>query len=193
MASAANGGGTKITEAFARGLAHGLADGVEDRNAEMLGAALAGRHAGDNFRAVLDHLLRVEAAFAAGEALHDQASVLVDQNAHRAPPARVTTFSAPSFIPSAMVKFKPESRKISWPCFDVGAFHADDDRHFELQFLCRGHDAAGQHVAAQDAAENIDEDGAHVRIADQNAECVLHLLGGSATADVEKIRRAAAG
>src|SRR5258708_409223 len=81
----------------------------------MLRAAFAWRDATDDVGAVLDHLLRVESAFAAGEALDEQASFFVDQYAQRAPPARATTFWAPSFMPSAMVKFKPLSRRICWP------------------------------------------------------------------------------
>ena len=67
----------------------------------MFCAAFAGRDACDNFGVVIQHLLRVKAAFAAGDSLHDDARVLVNQNAHRAPSASATTFSAPSFIPFA--------------------------------------------------------------------------------------------
>src|SRR5581483_1632618 len=69
----------------------------------------------DHVGSVFDHLLCVERAFATGEALDDQTSFLVDQDAHRAPPASLTTFSAPSFMPLAMVKLRPESRRICWP------------------------------------------------------------------------------
>src|SRR6266700_1136935 len=98
----------------ARGF-RGIGGSVEHRSLEMLHAAFSGGNAADNIRAVLDHLLRVKGAFAAGEALDDEARFFIDQNAHRAPPARATTFSAPSFMPSAMVKFNPLSRRICWP------------------------------------------------------------------------------
>src|SRR5437016_13118443 len=81
----------------------------------MLGATFAGRDAADNVGTVFDHLLRVESTFAAGETLDDEASFFVDEDAHRAPPARATTFWAPSFMPSAMVKFRPLSRRICCP------------------------------------------------------------------------------
>src|SRR6266851_8165720 len=98
----------------ARGF-RGIGDGVEHRALEVLRAAFSGGNAAHNIRAVFDHLLRVKGAFAAGEALNDQARFFIDENAHRAPPARATTFSAPSFMPSAMVKFNPLSRRICWP------------------------------------------------------------------------------
>src|SRR5580693_6113157 len=94
---------------------HGFADGVEHGALEMLRAAFAGRHAADYVCAVVDHLLRVECSFTAGETLDDDACFFVYENAHRAPPARATTFVAPSFMPSAMVKLSPESRRIFWP------------------------------------------------------------------------------
>ena len=48
--------------------------------------------------------------------------------------------------------------------------------------------ALGEAVAAQDAAEDVDEDGLHARVGRQDPERVLDLLGGRATAHVEKVR-----
>src|SRR5229473_4616946 len=93
----------------------GVGDGVEDGALEMFRSTFAGSDAADHVCAVLDHLLGMKGAFTAGEALDDQASVFVYKNAHRAPPARATTFCAPSFMPLAMVKFNPLSRRICWP------------------------------------------------------------------------------
>ena len=53
-------------------LTSGFGDGIEHRDIEMQRAAFAGRDAGDDLGAVGDHLLGVEGALAAGEALHDQ-------------------------------------------------------------------------------------------------------------------------
>src|SRR5438132_4482975 len=93
----------------------GVSDGVEDGALELFRSTFARRDPADDACAIFDHLLGVESSFAAGEALDDEASFFVDQDAHRAPPARATTFWAPSFMPSAMVKFKPLSRRIFWP------------------------------------------------------------------------------
>jgi hypothetical protein len=57
-------------------------DRVEDRQAQMRGAALAGRHAADHLRAIGDGLFGMEGALRAGEALADDAGVFVDENGH---------------------------------------------------------------------------------------------------------------
>jgi hypothetical protein len=64
------------------GFAHGIVHGVEHRQADVRAAALARGHAADQFGAVFEHLLGMEGALLAGEALGDDLGVLVDQNAH---------------------------------------------------------------------------------------------------------------
>ena len=54
-----------------------------------------------------------------------------------------------------------------------------------------GDDALRQDVAAQDAAEDVDEHGLDARVGHQDAERVLDLLGVRAAADVEEVRRLA--
>src|SRR4029077_9895029 len=76
---------------------------------------LARRHARDHFAAVLDHLPRMEATFAAGKPLDDDPRLFIYKHAHRAPPASATTFSAPSFMSFAIVSPNPESLNISCP------------------------------------------------------------------------------
>jgi hypothetical protein len=49
-----------------------------------------------------------------------------------------------------------------------------------------------QHVAAQDAAEDVDEHRLHVLVGHQDPERVLDLLGVGAAAHVEEVRRLAA-
>ena len=85
MASAAPGGGTKIIEALAPVLRDRLGDGVEEREALLLGAALAGLDGADDVGAVVAALLGVEGAGLA-EALDEQAGVLVDEDAHDGEP-----------------------------------------------------------------------------------------------------------
>ena len=64
-ASAANGGGTKITDALAPVFSTASCDRVEDRPALVGRAALARRDAADDRRAVGRRLLGVERPFAA--------------------------------------------------------------------------------------------------------------------------------
>src|SRR3954447_3094204 len=80
------------------GLGDGVVEGVEDRDALDVLAALAGRHAGDHFGAVALVVERVERALATGDAGDAELRVAADDDAHR---ASSTTFSAASFIVDA--------------------------------------------------------------------------------------------
>src|SRR5262249_1931203 len=95
---------------------HRFGDRIKDRTLEMFRTALAGCYATDDVRSVFDHLLSMERALTTGKTLHYDASLVIYEDAHPAPPARPTTFCAPSFMPSAMVKLRPLSRRIFWPC-----------------------------------------------------------------------------
>ena len=64
------------------GLVDRLGDGVEDRDPLEVLAALAGRDAGDDVRAVGAVAQRVERALAPGRALDDEPRVLVDDDRH---------------------------------------------------------------------------------------------------------------
>src|SRR5439155_297559 len=57
---------------------------IEDRAPQMVGAALSRGDASHDIRAVGDHLLGVEGALVAGEALDDDAGLLIEQDAHAA-------------------------------------------------------------------------------------------------------------
>ena len=85
MASAANGGGTKITVAFAPVSFAALATVSKTGRSKMRRAALARRDPAHHVGAVGNGLLGVEGAFLAGEALHEQARILIDEYAHRFP------------------------------------------------------------------------------------------------------------
>src|SRR5438445_1807778 len=125
-------------------LARRFGDGVEDGHIVVQRAALARGDAGDHARAVSDHLPRMEAAFAAREALHEHTSQFVYQNAHRAPLARRTAFSAPSFMFSPIVKLSPESRRICRPCSTL----VPSMRTTTGSFICSSRAAATTPVAS---------------------------------------------
>ena len=58
--------------------------------------------------------------------------------------------------------------------------------------LHRRDDALGDHVAAHDAAEDVDEDRLHLVVRQNQLERLGHALRGRAAADVEEVRRLAA-
>src|SRR5262245_51609495 len=58
----------------------------------------------------------------------------------------------------------------------VRALQPHDERHLDRELLRRGDDPLGDQVAAHDAAEDVDEDRAHVRVAQDQLEGLLHLL-----------------
>ncbi len=84
---------------------------------------------------------------------------------------------------------RPELARMSLPCCDVGAFEAHDQRDRQVHFLGRGDDAFGDDVAAHDAAEDVDQDALHRRIAEDDLERRGDLLLASAAADVEEVGR----
>src|SRR2546426_10724243 len=106
------------------GFAHPVRDGVEHRDytVEQL-ATLSRRYPCHDLRAVADHLTGVERAVPAGDPLHEQARVLVDEDAHAfaCATARFTASSmsvraekpALGRIPIASASFVPVSRMTS--------------------------------------------------------------------------------
>lgn len=55
-------------------------DGVEDGNAFVRRAAFSRRNATNNVRSILNHLFGMKRTFFTGDALHDQARGLIDEN-----------------------------------------------------------------------------------------------------------------
>ena len=82
IASAANGGGTKITDALAPVSFTASCTVLKTGQPSCVRSALAGRDAADDFRVIRLRRLRVEGAFASGDALDDQPRVLVEQDGH---------------------------------------------------------------------------------------------------------------
>ena len=76
-------GGHEDERRVRAGLVDGVRDGVEHRDAFDVLAALAGRDARDDVRAVGLVAEAVEAALAAGQALDDEPRVVVDDDRHQ--------------------------------------------------------------------------------------------------------------
>src|SRR5437667_1536618 len=73
--------------------------------------------------------------------------------------------------------------------FHVRTFQAHHHRNLDAEAASRGHYATGHDVAAHDAAENVDQDGAHVRVAEDNLKAAAHLLLACASAHIEEVGR----
>ena len=78
MASAAKGRRNENDGRVRARSIHGFLHGVEYRDAVDAGSAFAGRHAGNDLRAVSHRLLGVKHALAAGDALHDKTRVFIN-------------------------------------------------------------------------------------------------------------------
>ena len=75
----------------------------------------------------------------------------------------------------------------------VGAHDAHDHRHVALLHGACLDQAAGDLVAARDAAEDVDQDRAHAVVGEDEAHRRGDLVGLGAAADVEEVGRLAAG
>ena len=172
------------------GFLHGVGDGVEHRPAFVRRAALAGRDAADDVGVVRGAALawkvpsrpvrpwtmrRVfeSSRIAISGLLPRQRHDLRRGFAHRVGGREV----------------QPALSEHPLSFLDVRAFHANDDRNRHAQFLHRRDHAGREHVAAQDAAEDVDEHGLHVLVGHQDLERVANLLGIGAAAHVEEVRR----
>src|SRR5215213_5929960 len=74
------------------------------------------------------------------------------------------------------------------PFLGVGSRKSDDDGHRDGHPLQRFPNALSDNVAARDAAEDIDENGTHVRVGGHQAERLGDLIGTCAAAHVKEVR-----
>ena len=161
MASAANGGGTKIIAVLAPVASTASATRVEDRHAVDLGAPLARGHPGDQVGAVVAIAERVEPALPAGEALDDQAGGLVDVDRPSLgylPPARRPCSAASRMVAAGTTVSDAAPRRGSpgpprrW-CRRGGPRSATGSS----RLVERLDDPLGHQVAAGDPAEDVDQ------------------------------------
>ena len=92
------------------GLRPRLGDGVEDGQADVGLAALAGGDAADHLRAVGDRLLGVEGALAAGQALADDLGVLVDEDGHDILDVHMIALRSASHAGSGADRARPDDK-----------------------------------------------------------------------------------
>ena len=159
----------------------------------MRGAAFARRHAADHLGAVGDRLLGMEGALRAGEALADHLGVRVDEDRHQAASfTAVTTFCGGVGEILGRDDRQAGLAQDLLAELDIGAFEPHHQRHVQVDLARRGDDALGDHVAAHDAAEDVDQDALDVGVGEDDLERGGHPLLGGAAADIEEIGRRAA-
>ena len=132
IASAAKGGGTKMTEALAP---------VFARFSTVLNTAMpscfvppfAGRHSADNLRSVFHRLKRVERAFAAGKSLNDRLACFYLPVRSSVLSRRRHDFFSRVLHSVGDNKIQTRSCEDFLSLLDVGAFQPHDDRHFHAR------------------------------------------------------------
>ena len=103
-----------------------------------------------------------------------------------------TTFSAASAMPSPTIRSRPDSARSRRPSSTLVPSRRTTSGTLELDLLGRRDDAAGDHVAAHDAAEDVDQDALHAGVGEQDPEGRGHPLLGGAAAHVQEVGRLAA-
>src|SRR6266550_34883 len=96
-----------------------VVDGIEDRDAEVGGAALPRADPGDDVGSVRLHLLGVKAAFAPGQTLYQDAAFTRQEDAHRAGPLDSSTIRraaavavASGVMPASWSSRRPSSSRV---------------------------------------------------------------------------------
>jgi len=73
--------------------------------------------------------------------------------------------------------------------FSVGAFQAHNDRDLEVNVPGRGNNSLGHDVAADDAAEDVNQDHLHIFVGKDDLECIGHRLLVSCSTNVQEVCR----
>ena len=179
-----------MTEASAPVAARASAHGIEHGQAQMGAAPLAGGDAAHHAGAVGDRLLGVEGALGAGEALADDPRPAIDEDRHQpARPMARTTLAAASPRSSAAIRSIPAPARIALPFSTLVPSSRTTSGSSSDTLAGRGDDAFGDHVAAHDAAEDVDQDAAHVGVREDDLEGLGDPLAGGAAADIEEVGR----
>ena len=155
-------------------------------------AALAGRHAGHHAGAVVAVAGGVEASLAAGDALHHEPGARGHHDRHQAPPRparpparRRPASSAPTTTlagAASASSLRPSTSLVPSRRTTIGTSH--------VQPVERRQDAAGDLVAARDAAEHVEQHRPHLGVGQQHLERGHDLVGLRSAADVQEVGRA---
>src|SRR5207302_990060 len=156
--------------------------------------ALAGRDAPNNLRAVSSAALGVKCSFASSDALDDQPSSFINKYRHKLF-ALSSRHHALCGIFHVCSNCKVQSGVLEdfAALLHVGPFQAKHHRQLDVGRLgCLNH-AIGQHIDAQDAAKNVDQQRFYIFVTEQDFEGMANLLGVGSAADIEEVGRRAAG
>ena len=178
IASAAPGGGTKITDALAPVARTASSHRVEDRDAvDRLCRPCPARRRRPPACRTRSRACAWNWPMRA-HALDEEPRVLVAEDRHQA--ARPSPRRRPSRrlrrSVSAGVMFEPGLREDRAALRRVRALEPHDERHLDAELARRRDHALRDQVAAHDAAEDVDEDRLHVRVAQDQLERLLDLL-----------------
>ncbi len=193
VASAASARRHENHGAIGPGRFDGLRHGVEHRHLAIQHpfAAFPGTRPGDQARAVVEHLAGVELALAAGDALDQEPGLLVDEDAHACglPSAAATALRAAS-IRELAVDQLGLGQKV--PTFLlVRPDQACDKGDLGLDLLHRAQDAPRHFIATGDPAEDVEQDGPHFRLAQDQLQRGGDFLRPRTASDVEEVGRLA--
>src|SRR6185437_2993543 len=177
-------------------LLHRILDGIEHRQAEVLLTPAPRRHATNELRAVGDGLLGMEGALLPGEALADHLGVLVDQNAHACKPLLAGRKGDDLARGICQIGGGGDGEAAAGQrrarFLRIRAFEANDDGYLHTHILDGIDHTVSDEVAADDAAEDVDQDRTDLGIRKYELECGGHPLTGRPAADVEEVGRLAA-
>ena len=176
-----------------RGVATGFAarfhDGVKDGNLIFENLTTAcGRDARNDIGAVFHTGLRVGCSRLASDALNEQARIFINEDGH----GEKLGCGGDDFLSGVGdvgcgCEFETGFGKELAAGFDVGAFQAHHERHWEVDGFHGIDDALSDDVALHDAAENIHQNGFHSLVRDKDLECLGDLLLGGSTSYVEEV------
>ena len=166
MASAANRGRHEDQRRVRAGRRHGLRDRVEHRDPFDVLPALAGCDAGHDRRAVRTVPERVEGAFVAGDPLDDAASCRSSiRMAMRPPPrARARPPRPRSIVAAGDDPWMRASARIARPSSALVPSSRTTIGTVASTLPSASRMPAGDHVAACDAAEDVDQDAPDRRV-----------------------------
>src|ERR1035438_7150889 len=177
MASAANGGGTKIMVALAPVFAAASATVLKTGQPSCVVPPLPGVTPPTTFVPYSAQLMAWKVPSLPVIPCTMSRVSLFTSTAILCPHARSRFHRQLCRVLHRFAHLKIQSRLLQNPAafFDIRAFEAQHNRHLHLQIARRRHHARGQPVHTQNAAEDVDEDGLHIGVGQQNFKGVLNL------------------